>query len=389
MLRRLDSFVCIVAIYSSSCGSGSTPASPSSSTTAAPTVTAIVPANGSTQGGTTVTITGTHFAAGAVVTIGGDPAGNVQVVDAAHITARTSPHAAGVADVAVRVAATAGTLPGAFTFLAPGSTPLTSLELAIDQDYQQVFRAQITHPAFFDNSACGGSTVSTTAYLKQSGTSSTLLYVSTSADGKTVLNQLRRTVVTPAGMFRVLVVLVGYAETVNQSNAGSFAPAQDQINQDHTGFAASKGYSAPIVSFQNTNEVIDHSEIADPRTPNGVTAALTQHGVSTSGYDFLVSVNIDPAALEGGFSAIGTQPAFIYMGNYRGWKSSLTPGDFTSISQAVYHHEVAHHWGWAATHDWATCYPIGPFHFIVPPVLFGWEDTNGNGVPEILDSAPY
>jgi hypothetical protein len=114
MLRRLDSFVCIVAICSSSCGSGSTPASPSSSTTAAPTVTAIVPANGSTQGGTTVTITGTHLAAGAVVTIGGDPAGNVQVVDAGHITARTSPHAAGVADVAVRVAATAGTLPGAF-----------------------------------------------------------------------------------------------------------------------------------------------------------------------------------------------------------------------------------------------------------------------------------
>jgi len=263
--------------------------------------------------------------------------------------------------------------------------PKTALESALVQDYQQVFRTQITHPAYFDNALCN-STVSTTAYFKQSDKKSTLLYLSTSADGKTVVNQLRNTVVTPAGTFRVLVVLVSYSETVNQSNAGLFVPAQEQINQDHVAFAASRGYGAPLVSFQSANMVLDHSEIADPRTPTGVTTALTQHGISTSGYDFVVSVNIDPASPpEGGLSYVGT--GFIYMGNFRGWKTSLGADDFTSVARAVYHHEVAHHWGWSALHDWAPCYNVAPF--VVPPVLFGWEDTNGNGVPEILDAAPY
>ncbi len=264
--------------------------------------------------------------------------------------------------------------------------PRTALESALEQDYQRVFGTQIAHPAYFDNSTCGGGTVSTTAYFRQSDRKSTLLYLSTSVDGKTVVNQLRNTVVTPAGMFRVLVVLVGYADTVNQSNAPMFVPAQDQINQDHATFAASKGYSAPIVSFQNTNMVIDHSEIADPRTAAGVTAALTQHGVSTNGYDFFVSINIDSARVEGGQSSIGT-PGFIYMGNFSGWKSPLGPNEFANIAHAVYHHEVAHHWGWSPLHDWAPCYNLAPF--VVPPVLFGWEDTNRNGVPEILDPAPY
>jgi hypothetical protein len=264
--------------------------------------------------------------------------------------------------------------------------PKAALESALGQDYQQVFRTQITHPAYFDNSICNG-TVSTTAYFKQSDKKSTLLYLSTSTDGKTVVNQLRNTVVTPAGIFRVLVVLVSYSETVNQSNVGLFVPAQEQINQDHVAFAVSRGYGAPLVSFQNTNMVMEHSEIADPRTPTGVTTALTQHGISTNGYDFFVSVNIDPASpSEGGQSYVGA-PGFIYVGNFRGWKTSLGADDFTSVARAVYHHEVAHHWGWSPLHDWAPCYNVAPF--LVPPVLFGWEDTNGNGVPEILDAAPY
>ncbi len=90
--------------------------------------------------------------------------------------------------------------------------PRTALESALEQDYQRVFGTQIAHPAYFDNSTCGGGTVSTTAYFGQSDRKSTLLYLSTSVDGKTVVNQLRNTVVTPAGMFRILVVFVGYAD---------------------------------------------------------------------------------------------------------------------------------------------------------------------------------
>jgi hypothetical protein len=59
-----------------------------------------------------------------------------------------------------------------------------------------------------------------------------------------------------------------------------------------------------------------------------------------------------------------------------------------SIASAVYDHEVGHIWGWE--HEWdrgAEC--SGCFLFITPAALFGWTDTNGDGIPEILSDSPY
>jgi hypothetical protein len=62
----------------------------------------INPASGPSGGGTNVTITGTDFEPGATVTIGGQPATNVNVVDFNHITATTPGLAAGsLSDVTV------------------------------------------------------------------------------------------------------------------------------------------------------------------------------------------------------------------------------------------------------------------------------------------------
>ena len=98
----------------------------------APRVTAISPANGTTVGGTSVTITGSNFAAGAVVTIGGVNATQVSVLNPNTLTATTGPHAAGAADVVVAVGTQRGTLPGGYTYVAPqqsANTPpvITSL----------------------------------------------------------------------------------------------------------------------------------------------------------------------------------------------------------------------------------------------------------------------
>ena len=58
----------------------------------APTVSTISPSTGSTAGGTSVTITGANFAAGATVTIGLTAATNVIVVSDTQITAKTPAH---------------------------------------------------------------------------------------------------------------------------------------------------------------------------------------------------------------------------------------------------------------------------------------------------------
>ena len=69
-------------------------------TNPAPTVTAISPANGSTAGGTTVTITGTGFALATAVNFGSTAAAAFTVVNATTITA-TSPAGTGIVDVTV------------------------------------------------------------------------------------------------------------------------------------------------------------------------------------------------------------------------------------------------------------------------------------------------
>ena len=118
-----------------SCGkdtptSPSTPATTTITTTTTtasdpPTVSAISPSSGGDIGGTTVTITGTNFAAGAGVLIGGVPASNVVVTSDTTITATTGAHDAAVVDIQVTVGSQSGKLEGGFTYLGPVETIMT------------------------------------------------------------------------------------------------------------------------------------------------------------------------------------------------------------------------------------------------------------------------
>ena len=86
----------------------------------APTVSSVSPNNGSTAGGTAVTITGTNYAAGATVTFGSTAATNVVVVNSTTITATTPAGSAGATTVTVTNATgQSGSLASAFTYVAP------------------------------------------------------------------------------------------------------------------------------------------------------------------------------------------------------------------------------------------------------------------------------
>ena len=95
-----------------------------------PTISSISPSSGSTAGGTTVTLTGTNFASGATVTIGGVAATGVTALSATSLRAITGPRAAGAADVVVAVGAQSATLARGYTYVVPGANPppvITSL----------------------------------------------------------------------------------------------------------------------------------------------------------------------------------------------------------------------------------------------------------------------
>ncbi|PYX77052.1 MAG: hypothetical protein DMG72_03250 [Acidobacteria bacterium] len=90
-------------------------------TNPAPTVSAISPSSGTSSGGTAVTVTGTGFAAGATVSLGGTAATNVTVVSSTSLTATTAAHAAGAVDVVVTNSdGQSGTLTGGYTYTTGG-----------------------------------------------------------------------------------------------------------------------------------------------------------------------------------------------------------------------------------------------------------------------------
>ena len=83
----------------------------------APTVTSVAPTAGTAAGGTPVTITGTGFVAGAMVTIGGAAATSVVVTAATTITATTPARSPGAATIVVTNPDTqSGAAGGAYTY---------------------------------------------------------------------------------------------------------------------------------------------------------------------------------------------------------------------------------------------------------------------------------
>ena len=84
-----------------------------------PTLTNVSPTTGSTDGGTSVVLTGTNLADTTAVTFGGDSAANLSVVNANTITVTTPAHAAGAVDVTVTTPSGSTTLTNAFTFEGP------------------------------------------------------------------------------------------------------------------------------------------------------------------------------------------------------------------------------------------------------------------------------
>gem|GEM_PF-841499 len=92
-------------------------------TSASPTVTNLLPANGTTAGGTAVTIVGTGFTGATAVTLGGVAATGVTVINDTMIDATTGAHAAGVVDVTVTTPGGPGTGTG---FYAYGPLPVAA-----------------------------------------------------------------------------------------------------------------------------------------------------------------------------------------------------------------------------------------------------------------------
>ena len=202
---------------------------------APPTVTNVSPNNGSTSGGTAVTITGTNFAAGATVMFGGTAATNVVVRNSTAITATTPAGSAGAVTVTVTdPGSLSGSLANGFTYIAPPT---------------------VTSVSPNNGSTSGGTAVTITGANFASG--ATVTFGSTAASNVVVVSGTQITATTPVGSAGAVIVTV----TVN-GQSGSLA----------NGFT----YNGTVaISFVQVAAATPQSSTA--------TVAVTYSGVQTAG----------------------------------------------------------------------------------------------------------
>lgn len=167
----------------------------------APTITSVAPSTGSTSGGTSITITGTDFVEGALVTVGGSACTSVVVVSSTSITCTTPAGTAGAVDVVVtNTDAGTDTEVGGFTY-AISSPSITDVAPGSGATYGGT-AITITGTDFYPNASVTVGGAACTSIVVVSPTSITCT--------------------TPAGSVGAVNVVVTNTDTGTATDAGGF-----------------------------------------------------------------------------------------------------------------------------------------------------------------------
>ena len=144
----------------------------------APTLTSVTPSSGPTAGGTPITLTGTNFATGATVTVGGTAATGVTRVNSTTVTATTPAGTSGPKMVQITSNGQMASMANAFTYNAPSAPTLTSVTPG-------------------SGPTAGGTPITLTG--TNFATGATVTVGGTAATGVTRVNSTTVTATTPAG----------------------------------------------------------------------------------------------------------------------------------------------------------------------------------------------
>ena len=259
---------------------------------------------------------------------------------------------------------------------------------AIVEAYRDNFGLDIPFPAFVKaasyRNTCSYTSV---AYI---GTTRYRIYLHD--DGTIEANACD--VKRPQGTYRVAVVAIDHGNTnIAALLTTVWVDVQQEINANYEAFSTSYGLTAPILRFANTNFMASSAEIANPRSSAEIGSFIESKGYHQEDFDILVSMDLDAQNCRGGWTNYGGN--FVYMGYYF---SATAFADLTKnaangksqlfwIGKSIYDHECGHIFGWE--HEWTPNWQLRPDDSMTDPTLYGWNDTDGDGVPEILSSNPY
>lgn len=206
----------------------------------------------------------------------------------------------------------------------------------------------------------------------------------------------------PAGAFKVLVVFVDYGNTgVAKSDALAQVPVVvTWLNGLYTDFAKSQGFASALMQVSADAAWVPSPPAADQL----LTAAQikTATGKDTAAYDFTMQIDLDvkggwgvdqakDVMTPGGGFALNGCGSDTKTGPISIWSSLADPTTLQGALVMNFNHELSHLFGMMDDYPWKD--GVGPngngIQDWVTYTMFGWTDTDGDGIPEILDPTPY
>jgi hypothetical protein len=225
------------------------------------------------------------------------------------------------------------------------------------------------------------------------------------ADAKTQALPICR----PEGILTLLAVFIDYGNlgATAADVLAAFDAATRRLNEIYAGYPRGPVSAQPILQMETRGAVIRPPEGRDDLylSPSTI-RALT--GLDPAGYQLVAIVDLDAA--DTARHAYVTRPDFDTFGLASGccpcadpgvdvWAGIDDPsqlfGDDSRLLTTLLAHEVFHHFGYPGTHDWpctqgarvdaSDCCGSSE----IPALFLGWIDTDGDGIPELLDPTPY
>ncbi len=189
------------------------------------TVTGISPATGPSSGATVVTITGTNFLTGAIVSFGQSTASSIKIINGTTITAAAPRHVGGTVGITVtNKAGDAGTLAAAYVYTS--TSPSTAPKL-------NVIHPTSGSPSGGDAVIISGSNLVKGMIVTIGGAPATITSfnaVSIHATTPSGTGVADVAVTTPQGLSAALKGVFTFAETPEQPSVTSVAPASGSVN---------------------------------------------------------------------------------------------------------------------------------------------------------------
>ena len=212
----------------------------------------------------------------------------------------------------------------------------------------------------------------------------------------------------PAGTYSLLVVFLDWGNlgVTREEALAALEQATTGVNAAYAASATQAGLSQPIFALRTTGVVVSPvPDIPGHLLARSQVQSLT--GLDLMLFDFVTQVDLDrentarrafaqPNWDTFGFASGTCGPAQedVHIWVCLDEKSQLYGPD-GRLESTLLSHEVFHLLGYPASHDWpctdgsvvdqSDC--CGGMN--VPALLFGWTDTDGDGLVEILDPTPY